>query len=596
MRAANSQAAISVSSDDDISLKPPRWWRARWHDPHYQRLFIENFIYIRTGDPEDPAGQELCLLKLNDVQADYHYQVTRRDVILKARQQGFSTYILARKFAKAVLFSGTNVRIVPHEKDTDDEFRNRLDVMFENLPDHLRPHTKYYSKGEILFHDPTKGVLNSSIKIVVPSQITKSQKGRGLTLTDLHLTEIPFWKGDQRKTLTALLTAAQHGEITVESTASGIEWFYKVYNQGKGRSGQWNSHFYEWWWTREYRIEGATFARARNREWVLLMPGEKLKDVWSVPSDAISEAERGAKRKRFDTAKVTADEIDLAKQILGHLKLKGYAKKSAAWNADEVAEYVAWRRRKIKDESSEEDFKVEYPSNDVDCFENTGRAVVAARYLKVTCRPLNEGVEGHRYVVAADTSLGRTGGDPAAIEVVDLDTGLQAHSEELLISPDLLAYRLVELSDLFNWAMLAVERNNTGIATIRKLNELVEDERIYKELTMAAQRAVNEGRKTYDEAMAEAEFGIATTTANKSVMGVYLEEAVRNGHIGLSSEEFCTQARTVVWKDTNKWEALPGHHDDRFVALAIANYVRVQVISQMGGYGVEVMPATGDAR
>lgn len=595
MRAANNRAAVSVSSDDDISLKPPQWWRAHWHDPNYQRLFIENFIYIRIGDPKDPAGQELCLLKLNDVQADYHGQVTRRDVILKARQQGFSTYILARKFSKAILFSGTNVRIVPHEKDTDDEFRNRLDVMFENLPDHLRPNTKYYSKGEIQFHDARKGVLNSSIKIVVPSQVTKSQKGRGLTLTDLHLTEIPFWKGDQRKTLTALLAAAQHGEITVESTASGIEWFYKVYNQGKENTGQWNSHFYEWWWTREYRVTGAKFAEGRKKEWILLMPGETLKDVWIVPSETIDEEQRAAKRNKFDKAKLTEDEFELTKKILAHLKTRRYVKKKAVWSCDEVAEYVAWRRRKIKDESSEEDFKVEYPSNDVDCFENTGRAVVSAKYLKVTCRPLNEGMPGHRYVIAADTSLGRQGGDPAAIEVVDIDTGLQAHSEELLISPDLLAFRLAELSDRFNWAMLAVERNNTGIATLRKLNELVEDERIYKELTMAAQRAINQGSKTYDEALAEAEFGIATTTANKSVMGVYLEEAIRNGYIGLSSEEFCTQARTVVWISSNQWEALPGQHDDRFVALAIANYVRVQVMTQTVGF-VGVMPETGYAR
>lgn len=595
MRAANSRAAVSVSSDDDISLKPPSWWRARWHDPETQRLFIENFIYIRIGDADDPAGQELRLLKFNDVQADYHGKSGRRDVILKARQQGFSTIILAKKFAKAVLFSGTNVRIVPHEKDTEDEFRNRLDVMFENLADHLKPNTKYYSKGEILFHDTAKNVLNSSIKIVVPSQITKSQKGRGLTLTDLHLTEIPFWKGDQRKTLTALLTAAQHGEVTVESTASGIEWFYKVYNQGKEHTGQWNSHFYEWWWTREYRLPGAKFVQARKKEWVLLMPGEKLKDVWSVPSDAISEIERAAKRAKFDNAKLTTDEIDLAKKILAHLKAKGFVKKAAVWSCDEVAEYVAWRRRKINDDTSEEDFKVEYPSNDVDCFENTGRAVVSAKYLKVTCRPLNEGEPNHRYVVAADTSLGRNGGDPAAIQVLDLDTGLQAHSEELLISPDLLAFRLVELSELFGFAMIAVERNNTGIATLRKLNELVEDERIYKELTMAAHRAVNEGRKTFDEAMDEAEFGIATTTANKAVMGVYIEEAIRNGQIGLSSEAFCTQARTVVWKDTNKWEALPGQHDDMFMALAIANYVRVQVLAQSTGF-VGVMPETGYAR
>lgn len=593
MRAANQKAAVSGASDDDISLKPPSWWRARWHDPVYQRLFIENFIYIRIGDPKDPGGQELRQLKLNDVQADYHYKATRRDAILKARQQGFSTYILAKKFAKAALFSGTNVRIVPHEKDTEDEFRNRLDVMYENLPDHLKPATKYYSKGEIQFHDPVKGLLNSSIRIFVPSQIAKSQKGRGVTLTDLHLTETPFWKGDQRRTLTALLTAAQNGEITVESTAQGMEWFYQIYSSGK----DWKSHFYEWWWTREYRIPGATFAKGRKREWVLVPPGESLSTIWSVPSESsLSEADRIAKRDRFDRAKLSDEEIEIAEKVLAHLKAKKYVGRRAEWSCPEVAEYIAWRRKKASaDDIGAEAFKVEYPSNDVECFENTGRAVIPAKYLKTSCKPQGP-IEGHRYLIGVDTSLGTQGSDPAAIEVLDLDTGNQVHSEALLRSPDLLAYRAQELSDLYNWAVIAVERNNTGIATLRKLNELVEDERIHKELTRAAERAVEEGKKSWDEAMAEAEFGIATTTANKALMGTLLEIAVRTGEIGLSSEEWCTEARTVVWENSNSWAAMKGFHDDRFIALAIANYVRIQVMGKQGGFGIEVMPATGWAR
>src|SRR4051794_5764728 len=102
MRAAMDRTRQQLQSDAafDISIAPPSWWRERWHDKEIQRLFIENFIFIRSDEDEN----KLTRLKLNDVQQDFHERCTGNDVILKSRQQGFSTYILAKKFAKAVLF------------------------------------------------------------------------------------------------------------------------------------------------------------------------------------------------------------------------------------------------------------------------------------------------------------------------------------------------------------------------------------------------------------------------------------------------------------------------------------------------------------
>jgi hypothetical protein len=182
-----------------------------------------------------------------------------------------------------------------------------------------------------------------------------------------------------------------------------------------------------------------------------------------------SEAGRAAKRNRFDKAKVTDEEQKVCELVLAHLKKKGYVAKKAVWHCDEVAECLAWRREKITElPGGENQFKVEYPENDVDCFEQTGRPVIQARYLKVTCQP-QEPIDGHEYIIGCDTSLGLESGDPAAIEVLDITTGRQVLSETLKRSPDLIAYRLAELHELYCWALVVVERNNTGIATIREL-------------------------------------------------------------------------------------------------------------------------------
>jgi hypothetical protein len=176
-----------------------------------------------------------------------------------------------------------------------------------------------------------------------------------------------------------------------------------------------------------------------------------------------------------------------------------------------------------------------------------------------------------------------------------LITGRQAHSEELRRSPDLLAYRVAELHEMYGRAICVVERNNTGIATIRELQKLIGDEYVFRYIDRRLQRKIEDGDLTIDEAFAQAEFGLPTTDANKADYAIELERAVRRKEIGLSNEEWCEQARTVVWFDNGKWGAMSGYHDDRFMALALANYVRVKMLGQFTGF-VGAMPETGFAR
>lgn len=594
MKAATNRLASSIATDDaeDISLKPLSWWRARWHDPEIRRLFIENFIFIRDAFDEN----KLTRLVMNEIQQELHFNLSGKDVVIKSRRQGLSTYFKAAFFANSVVNSGRNVRIVPHDPDTEAQFRADFRVMYENLPAHLKPETKYYSEDLIEFKDPIKGTINSRVS-TASVQPGHEGKGRGQTITDLHLTEPPFWRGDAKKAATSLMEAAQGGRVAVESTAFGIDWTHAIYQQGKKGEAGWRSFFFEWWWKRSYRVPGARFAQGRKREWVLLLPGQTLKEIWSVPSSDASQADRIAKRNRFDQAKVTEDEIAVCKLIAAHLSRQSKVKRFSkiVWNDDRVAEFLAWRRAKIADlPGGEAQFKVEYPENDVDCFEQTGRPVIQGRYLKVTCE-VQGPVEGHEYIIGVDTSLGHETGDPSAIEVLDLTTGRQVHSETLKRSPDLLAYRVAELHELFNWAVCVVERNNTGIATIRELQKLIQEEYIFRYLDRRLQRKIEDGELTAEEAFAVAEFGLPTTDANKAEYAIELERAVRTGEIGLSSEEWCEEARTCVWFDNGKWGAMSGYHDDRVIALAIANYVRVKLLGQFMG-SVGLLPETGYAR
>lgn len=592
MKAANDRARVKASSesDFDISFAPLSWWRERWHDREIQRQFIENFIFIRDAFDEN----KLTRLKFNEIQQHLHANLTGKDVVIKSRRQGLSTYFKGLYFARAVVNSGRNVRIVPHDPDTEAAFRADFRIMYENLPQHLKPDTKYYSEDLIEFKDTVKGTINSRVS-TASVQPGHEGKGRGQTITDLLATEPPFWRGDGKKAATSLLEAAQGGAVAVESTPFGIDWTHSIFQQGKNKEGGWTSFFFEWWWKRSYRIEGSRFEKSRKGEWILIPAGESLKSIWQIPSGEISEIDRVAKRNRFDKAKVTLDEILVCNLILAHLKKKGHVLKKALWHCDEVAEFLAWRRAKIVElPGGENQFKVEYPENDVDCFEQTGRPVIKSSYLKVTCLPQIV-QDRHEYIIGCDTSLGHETGDPSAIEVIDLTSGRQVHSEELKRSPDLLAYRLQELHEQYSWALVVVERNNTGIATIRELQKLIPEEYVFRYLDRRLQRKVEDGDLTIDEAMSQAEFGLPTTAANKADYAIELERAIRTQEIGLSNEQWCEQARTVVWFDNGSWGAMSGYHDDRFMALALANYVRVKMLGQHVGF-VGVMPEVGYAR
>lgn len=604
-RAATERARVRLAQaagDDevvDIAHAPLSWWRKLWADPAIRRLFIENFIYVRDAFDEN----KLTLLKLNDLQNDLLLKLRGKDVVIKFRRGGLSTIIIALNFADAVVLSGRSFRCVPHDPDTESEFRTTIKIMFENLPSHLKPATRYYSEERIWIDDQLRGTVDSRIttSTVVPGH---ESKGRGQTITNLLLTEPPHWRGNQRKAATALIEAAEGGKITVESTAFGIDWTYAVYQQGKKKEGGWTSHFYEWWWKRDYQLDCAQFKKARGK-WVLFKPGETLKDIWRILPANATEEQRAATRATFERALVSSVEMLVGQKIFDHLKKLGYVKhrstkrKADRWNCEEVAAYIAWRRAKIEAlPGGERQFLVEYPENDRDCFEQSGRPVISAEYLKDPCA--HQEPKPHRsYVIGADSSLGLSTGNPAAIAVLDEETGAMVHSEKSAMSPDRLAFRCGELSDHYNGALIAPERNNTGFAVIQRLCDLGYADRLYRHLDEKLKRKVDEDKLTIDEAWELAKFGFPTTfqgAANKSHAALMLEESIRKEEM-FPDQAFIDEAHTVVWFDNETFGPLPGqdHHADLFMATLIANYVRRTVAAMNAGF-IGVMPQTGYAR
>ena len=205
---------------------------------------------------------------LNEVQYDYLHVhldlgadtngcgiVGLREIILKARQFGFSTLILALYFLNTINNSNTNSVVIAHDLDSTVKLFRIVSRYYQLLPAG-KPETQYSSKREIFWPG-----LNSRISVETAG---KSTAGRGDTIHNLHMSEWAFW--DDPDVLTGLLQAVPAtGNVFAESTANGRDNPYHTEYQlasdkavvtDDGRTESvFRAKFYAWWRHSEYQLQ-----------------------------------------------------------------------------------------------------------------------------------------------------------------------------------------------------------------------------------------------------------------------------------------------------------------------------------------------------
>ena len=79
--------------------------------------------------------------------------------------------------------------------------------------------------------------------------------GRGLTVQNLHCSELARWPGDPAETLAGLRAALAPGaELILESTPDGVGGCFYEEWQKAGETGM-VRHFFPWWMEQRYRAE-----------------------------------------------------------------------------------------------------------------------------------------------------------------------------------------------------------------------------------------------------------------------------------------------------------------------------------------------------
>ena len=450
-----------------------------------------------------------------------------RAIILKARQQGISTYCAGRVFWKTYFTPHARSVVMAHDSATSDALFNMSRNIIRNMDSLYKPTELRSNAKEIVISSPHFKKDATGEKPVSSYRLYTAgspEAGRGTTPTIAHLSEIAFWQHDE-KILAGLfqgISEAPGTEVILESTANGAQGeFYRLWRGALEGENEYTPIFLPWFTTSEYyREPPEDFERSSEEE--LLVEDHNLNN--------------------------------------GQLY---------------------WRRLKIA-EGGELKFRQEYPATPDEAFITAGKSVFAMDKLKklLPAEPDKRMIfdfnsftweaskDGNldiwefpdwdsNYILAADVALG-VGQDYSAAVVMDTNRKVIALYRDNYIDPSKFGDLLFYLGRYYNNALLTVESNSMGVATLSRLAQM-NYINLYKQTKISA--------ISKEEGMVP---GFKTTQVTKPHIIGNLKNAVENDDIWIASRTIIQELKDYVSTDSGRTEAAPGCHDDTIMATAIA--------------------------
>lgn len=210
---------------------------------------------------KDKNGRKV-LFEPNLEQEQFYLEYHGRDIILKARQLGFTTFKMISDLDDCLFTPNHSAGCICHNlEDAKDIFRNKIKFAYKNITDEQRQIIAEAGyKLPVPVNDKDNGYVfdnGSSLKV--------STSYRGGTLQSLHVSE--FGKicrkfPDKAKEIVtgAFEAVGIDGDITLESTAEGREgYFYDYCNTARKLTAHnkldFKFHFFPWFLRDEYSLE-----------------------------------------------------------------------------------------------------------------------------------------------------------------------------------------------------------------------------------------------------------------------------------------------------------------------------------------------------
>jgi hypothetical protein len=215
---------------------------------------------------KDKNGKKV-LFEPNQEQELFYTKTHGRDIILKARQLGFTTFKMISDLDDCLFTPNHSAGCICHNlDDAKDIFRNKIKYAYNNITESQR------EVIAMMGYDLPKPINDKDNSYVFSngSSIKVSVSYRGGTLQSLHVSEFGKICKKYPEKAKEIVTGAFEavgidGSVTIESTAEGKEGYFfdycseakKLKDLGKKPSKLgFAFHFFPWYFRAEYSLDG----------------------------------------------------------------------------------------------------------------------------------------------------------------------------------------------------------------------------------------------------------------------------------------------------------------------------------------------------
>lgn len=471
--------------------------------------------------------------KMNKAQLELFNNLHHRNVVLKARQLGISTFTLLLFLDECLFRSGRHAAIVADKLDNAQKLFRKIAFAW----DHLDPDIKSFlglklTSDSKTFMEFSNGVSRSSIQV--------SLTLHSGTFQLVHLSEYgplcsKFPDKAEEVKKSGLPTVPVHGLVIIESTAEGEgNDFHDIVLTAKRRAAlglhlsplDYRYFFFPWYWDPQYALD--------------------------LPSDSALE--------------------EIPKDMQNYLTILD-RKVSPPLTKQQKYWYI-----KKKEELKKHDLmKEQFPSTDGEAFLSTGNAMfngeIIEAKLKMETREPVETINdvlifstyksSHVYGLGADVGAG-LGAHSSTIVVIDFTAGeVVATFASNDIPPDLFAHKIAYVGRLFGVCIVAPENNNMGHTTVTTLRDIPYPN-IYQTVLAG-----------YVEDKVTTRLGWSTNAGSKPKMMYELSQAFEEGLLKVPDPQILNEAKAYKKEHSQILDKKQiTQHQDLLIACAIAWQMR----------------------
>lgn len=489
-------------------------------------LWIETFIKISNKE-----GNIVPFVP-TDEQRDFVNNLEKDNIVLKSRQLGLSSITVALSIRSCIVKDNSTCVLISHNQTSTNAVFDKLKQMFNSLPSFIKPKLLTNNRQELSFENGSKITC-----------MTAGNKDllRGETVNSIcHLSEFSFWKNSEKQMKAISQAVSENGTIIIESTANGFNKFSEIYYQAKNKENSYKAFFFNW-------IKGQALFLNQYQQSV-----ERYK------------AQNG---KNLSIKDLDSDELDLV-------------------DMGATLSQLTWRRLKIATDGVET-FKVEFPSQDAECFLTTGQQLFDSKRIdnclkallsdKIIYLPKDKIIglplilqnlygkslqiwaipkDGEKYYIGVDCSEG-IGQDYSTAIVLNRDGEQVAQFKNNQLKPYQLADVIESLGRYFNKALLTIEKASGGFSVIERLRI----DKHYMNMTKY---------KTFDEFNRSIfKVGFDTNNKTKSIVVNDAREWFEKGFIQIKSKELLDELKVFISNDKGGMGAICGQHDDLVMGLCL---------------------------